>query len=295
MEHIEQAGIHSGDSACSLPTVSLSPAVLEQIRTWTIQLAKALNVVGLINIQFACQGEQVYILEANPRASRTVPFVAKAIGIPLAKMAARIMSGKTLEQLNYTQEVIPNHIAVKEAVLPFDKFSGTDPILGPEMRSTGEVMGIDSNFGTSYAKAEIAANQRLPLKGTVFVSMADRDKQAIVPVAKELINLGFQIVATVGTRKVLMEHGLEVELVLKLHEGRPHVIDWIKNDQIQLIMNIPSSEEARADSRMIRRTALMYKIPIVTTMAGAKATTAAIQSLQSQSLSVKALQDYVGV
>jgi len=293
MEHIEQAGIHSGDSACSLPSVSLSPTVLEQIRTWTIELAKALNVVGLMNIQFATQGEDVYILEANPRASRTVPFVSKAIGIPLAKNAARIMSGKTLNDLNYTQEVIPTHISVKEAVLPFEKFSGTDPILGPEMRSTGEVMGIDANFGTSYAKAEIAASQRLPLKGTVFVSMGDRDKQAIVPVVKDLIDLGFHIVATQGTRKVLMEHGLDVELVLKLHEGRPHVVDWIKNNQIQLIINNPTGEqEARVDGRNIRRTALLYKIPIVTTLAGANATAAAIRSLQSQTLTVKALQEY---
>jgi carbamoyl-phosphate synthase large subunit len=294
MEHIEQAGIHSGDSACSLPSVSLSPTVLEQIRTWTIQLAKALNVVGLMNIQFAAQGEQVFILEANPRASRTVPFVSKAIGVPLAKMAARIMSGKTLHELNYTQEVIPSHIAVKEAVLPFDKFSGTDPILGPEMRSTGEVMGIDSNFGTAYAKAELAASQRLPLKGTVFVSMGDRDKQDIVPVVKDLIDLGFHIIATQGTRKALMEHGLDVELVLKLHEGRPHVVDWIKNNQIQLIINNPTGEqEARVDGRTIRRTALLYKIPIVTTLAGAKATAAAIRSLQSDPLTVKALQEYI--
>ncbi len=293
MEHIEQAGIHSGDSACSLPSVSLSPAVLDQIRTWTIALAKALKVVGLMNIQFACQGETVFILEANPRASRTVPFVSKATGIPLAKMAARVMSGKTLAELNYTQEVIPRHISVKEAVLPFEKFSGTDPILGPEMRSTGEVMGIDADFGTAYAKAELAAGQRLPLKGTVLVSMGDRDKNSVVPIVKDLIGLGFHIVATEGTRRVLINHGLAVDLVFKLHEGRPNIVDWIKNSQIQLIMNIPTGEEARADGRTIRRTALTYKIPIVTTMAGAKATTAAIQSLQSQTLSVKALQEYL--
>lgn len=294
MEHIEQAGIHSGDSACSLPSVSLSPAVLDQIRTWTIGLAKALKVIGLMNIQFACQGETVFILEANPRASRTVPFVSKAIGVPLAKMAARVMSGRTLTDLNYTQEVIPSHISVKEAVLPFEKFSGTDPVLGPEMRSTGEVMGIDADFGTAYAKAELAAGQRLPLKGTVFVSMSDRDKNAVVPIVKDLIGLGFHIIATEGTRRVLIDHGLDVDLVFKLHEGRPNIVDWIKNGQIQLIMNIPTGEEARADGRTIRRTALTYKIPIVTTMAGAKATTAAIQSLQSQPLSVKALQEYLG-
>lgn len=293
MEHIEQAGIHSGDSACSLPSVSLNVAVLEQIRHWTIDLAKALKVVGLMNIQFAVQGNQVFILEANPRASRTVPFVSKAIGVPLAKMAARIMSGRTLKQLNYTEEVIPQHIAVKEAVLPFEKFAGTDPILGPEMRSTGEVMGIDDNFGTAYAKAELAASQRLPLKGTVFVSMSDRDKAMVVPIVQDFINLGFKIIATVGTRKTLMEHGLDVDLILKLHEGRPHVLDSIKNEQIHLIINTPSGEEARADGRLIRRTALMYKIPIVTTIAGAKATAAAIQTLQAQALTVKSLQEYL--
>lgn len=292
MEHIEQAGIHSGDSACSLPSVNLSPTVLDQIRTWTIQLAKALNVIGLMNIQFACQGEQVYILEANPRASRTVPFVAKAIGVPLAKMAARIMSGKTLADLNFTHEVIPSHIAVKEAVLPFEKFSGTDPVLGPEMRSTGEVMGIDTDFGTAYAKAELAASQKLPMQGTVFVSVSDRDKLPCVSVVKDFIELGFHIVATEGTRRVLLEHGLDVDLVFKLHEGRPHVVDVIKNEQIQLIFNIPTGEEARADGRTIRRTALMYKVPIVTTLAGAKATAAAIRALQAQTLSVKALQEY---
>ena len=294
MEHIEQAGIHSGDSACSLPYVSLSSATLDTIRTWTVQLAKALNVIGLMNIQFAVQGEQVYILEANPRASRTVPFVAKATGVPLAGLASRIMSGQTLESLGFTEEVIPTHIAVKEAVLPFEKFPGTDTILGPEMRSTGEVMGIDADFGQAFAKAAIAAGQRLPQSGTVFVSTNDRDKGQVVAVARELIELGFQIVATEGTRKALKEQGLEVELVLKLHEGRPHVIDSIKNEKIQLIINTPSGEEARADGRLIRRTALAYKIPIVTTIAGAVATTAAIRALQSKPLEVKAIQEYIG-
>ncbi len=294
MEHIEEAGIHSGDSACSIPTLYLSQEVLDRIRKWTIDLAKALKVVGLINIQFAVQGNQVYILEANPRASRTVPFVSKAIGVPLAKMAARIMSGKTLEELNYTEEVIPSHISVKEAVLPFDKFAGTDTILGPEMRSTGEVMGIDSTFGAAFAKAELGASQRLPLTGTVFVSMSDRSKAAIVPVVKEFIDLSFKIVATIGTRKILLEHGLDAELVLKLHEGRPHVVDWIKNGQIQLVINTPSGQEAQADGRLIRRTTLSYKIPIVTTVAGARATAAAIRSLQTAPLEVKALQDYIG-
>jgi carbamoyl-phosphate synthase large subunit len=293
MEHIEQAGIHSGDSACSIPTISLPATVLDTIRTWTTQLAKALKVVGLMNIQFAVQGDQVYILEANPRASRTVPFVSKAIGVPLAKMAVRVMSGKSLQSLGFYEEVIPGHISVKEAVLPFTKFPGTDIILGPEMRSTGEVMGIDSDFGKAFAKAESAASQILPLKGTVFVSMNDRDKEAAVPVVKDLMDLGLKVVATAGTRQVLQKHGLEVEVVLKLHEGRPHVLDWIKNGQIQLIVNTPIGATAQIDDRLIRRTALAYKIPIVTTIAGAKATAAAIRSLQSQPLDVKALQDYV--
>ncbi|MDJ0737349.1 MAG: carbamoyl-phosphate synthase large subunit [Nostocaceae cyanobacterium] len=297
MEHIEQAGIHSGDSACSLPSISLPPAVLNQIRTATVKLAQALNVIGLMNIQFAVVGTQtyapqVYILEANPRASRTVPFVSKATGVPLAKLASLIMSGKTLEELDFTQEVIPSHIAVKEAVLPFNKFPGTDTILGPEMRSTGEVMGIDSDFGRAFAKAEMGAGERLPLNGTLFVSMNDRNKEAAVDVVKEFLDLGFSVMATDGTRKVLQEHGLNVDLVLKLHEGRPHVLDAIKNRKIQLIINTPSGEEAQTDARLIRRTALIYKIPIITTIAGAKATVAAIRSIQTTTLDVRVIQDY---
>jgi len=297
MEHIEQAGIHSGDSACVLPSISLPPAVLNQIRSWTIKLAQRLSVVGLMNLQFAVVGggtysPQVYILEANPRASRTVPFVSKATGIPLAKIASLIMSGKTLEELNFTTEIIPSHIAVKEAVLPFNKFPGTDTILGPEMRSTGEVMGIDSDFGRAFAKASMGAGEHLPLKGTVFVSMSDRDKSGAIGVVKEFLSLGFGIVATQGTRHILREQGLEVELVLKLHEGRPHVLDGIKNQKIQLIINTPSGEEAQTDARLIRRTALAYKIPIITTLAGAKATVAAIRSLQNTALDVKAIQEY---
>jgi carbamoyl-phosphate synthase large subunit len=292
MEHIEQAGIHSGDSACTLPSLSLSKSALDRIRTWTIQLAKALKVIGLMNIQFAVQGEQVYIIEANPRASRTVPFVSKAIGHPLAKIAARLMSGKTLAELGLTEEKIPSHISVKEAVLPFEKFPGTDTILGPEMRSTGEAMGIDQDFGRAYAKAQLSANQKIPLSGTVFVTMSDRDKRAIIPVVKDLIEMGFKAIATNGTRAVLQEAGLDVDLVYKLHEGRPNVLDWVKNNQVHLILNTPSGEEAQADGRLIRRSALTYKIPIVTTIAGAKATAAAIRALQSDPLDVKAIQDY---
>ncbi|MGK7953370.1 MAG: carbamoyl-phosphate synthase large subunit [Xenococcaceae cyanobacterium] len=294
MEHIEQAGIHSGDSACSIPYNSLSPKAVDIIRTWTEKLAVTLQVVGLMNIQYAVQGEQVYILEANPRASRTVPYVSKATGVPLAKIASLVVSGQTLESLGVISETIPKHIAVKEAVLPFNKFPGSDTLLGPEMRSTGEVMGIDTDFGKAFAKAEIAAGVDLSLEGTVFISMNERDKQAAVPVVKEFIDLGFKIVATSGTRQVLQENGIEdVELVLKLHEGRPHVVDWIKNKQIQLIINTPTGEESQTDARQIRRMALDYKLPIITTIAGAKATVAAIRSLQSEPFAVKALQDYI--
>ena len=294
MEHIEQAGVHSGDSACSVPFTTLSSNAIETIRTWTTQLANSLKVVGLMNIQYAVQGEQVYILEANPRASRTVPYVSKATGRPLAKIASLVMSGKTLEELGITEEFVPRHIAVKEAVLPFQKFPGADTLLGPEMRSTGEVMGIDEDFGKAFAKAEIAAGVDLATEGTVFVSMSDRDKISTVHVVIDLVNLGFKVVATSGTQKVLEENGIEgVEVVLKLHEGRPHVIDWIKNKQIQFIINTPSGEDSHADGRRIRRTALDYKLPIITTIAGAKATVAAIRSLQTEPLEVKALQDYI--
>lgn len=298
MEHIEQAGIHSGDSACSLPAISLPGSVLNKIRNWTEKLAQELKVVGLMNIQYAVVGAhsynpQVYILEANPRASRTVPFVSKATGVPLAKLASLVMAGETLDSLGFTQEPTPDHIAVKEAVLPFKKFPGTDTILGPEMRSTGEVMGIDSDFGRAFAKGELGAGEELPLSGTVFVSMRDRDKAIVIPVVKDFIDLGFHVIATEGTRRVLKEHGLDVELVLKLHEGRPNVMDAIKNRQIQLIVNTPSGGEAQSDSRLIRRTALAYKIPITTTIAGAKATAAAIRSLQTTPLDVKAIQDYI--
>ncbi|MCB8779207.1 carbamoyl-phosphate synthase large subunit [Planktothrix agardhii 1029] len=292
MEHIEQAGIHSGDSACSIPYQTLSEAAVTTIRRQTIELAKALNVVGLMNIQFAVQGENVFILEANPRASRTVPFVSKAIGVPLAKIASRVMSGKSLIELGFTEEIIPTHVSVKEAVLPFAKFPGTDVLLGPEMRSTGEVMGIDTEFGKAFAKAELAAGQVLPLSGTVFISVNERDKQAIVPVVRDFLALGFKVTATIGTRKVLWENEVKVEMELKLHEGRPNILDAIKNQAVQLAIITPSGEESRSDGILIRRSALAYKIPIITTIAGAKATVAAIRSLKSTPLEVKAIQDY---
>ncbi|MDB9515533.1 carbamoyl-phosphate synthase large subunit [Roseofilum reptotaenium CS-1145] len=300
MEHIEQAGVHSGDSACAIPPFTLASSVLTTIRTSTVALAKALNVIGLMNIQFAVQrtsaplSDRVYILEANPRASRTVPFVSKAIGKPLAKLASLVMSGKTLAEVGLTEEIIPQHVSVKEAVLPFEKFPGADTLLGPEMRSTGEVMGIDSSFATAFAKAEVAAGVRLPLSGCVFVSLSDREKEAIVPAIKELMELGFSVMATAGTRRVLRSKGLEnVQPIYKLHEGRPNVLDEIKNHNIQLIINTPSGEEAQADGRLLRRSALTYKLPIITTIAGAKATAEAIRSLKSSPLEVKALQDHI--
>ena len=299
MEHIEEAGIHSGDSACSIPTFSLPPEVLDTIRKWTISLAKSLKVIGLMNIQYAVQlnnnnlkESKVFILEANPRASRTVPYVSKAINVPLVNYASRIMAGATLAELGLTEEVIPKHISIKEAVLPFAKFAGTDTILGPEMRSTGEVMGIDTEFGRAFAKAQLAAGTHLPLEGTVFISVNDRDKSGISTVAEAFIELGFKVVATEGTHKILRRNSIESKQVLKVHEGRPHIGDSMKNGQIQLIVNSPSGEEAKADGKMIRRTALAYKIPVITTLAGAKAAIAAIRSLQTGAISVTALQDY---
>jgi carbamoyl-phosphate synthase large subunit len=299
MEHIEEAGIHSGDSACSIPTFSLPPEVLATIRKWTISLAKSLNVIGLMNIQYAVQlnnnnlkESKVFILEANPRASRTVPYVSKAINVPLVNYASRIMAGATLAELGLTEEVIPKHISIKEAVLPFAKFAGTDTILGPEMRSTGEVMGIDTEFGRAFAKAQLGAGTHLPLEGTVFISVNDRDKSGISTVAEAFVELGFKVVATEGTHKILRRNSIESKQVLKVHEGRPNISDVMKNGQIQLIVNSPSGEEAKTDGKMIRRTAMAYKIPVITTLAGAKAAIAAIKALQTGGISVTALQDY---
>jgi carbamoyl-phosphate synthase large subunit len=299
MEHIEEAGIHSGDSACSIPTFSLPPEVLATIRKWTISLAKSLNVIGLMNIQYAVQlnnnnlkESKVFILEANPRASRTVPYVSKAINVPLVNYASRIMAGATLAELGLTEEVIPKHISIKEAVLPFAKFAGTDTILGPEMRSTGEVMGIDTEFGRAFAKAQLGAGTHLPLEGTVFISVNDRDKSGISTVAEAFVELGFKVVATEGTHKILRRNSIESKQVLKVHEGRPNISDIMKNGQIQLIVNSPSGEEAKTDGKMIRRTAMAYKIPVITTLAGAKAAIAAIKALQTGGISVTALQDY---
>lgn len=292
MEHIEPAGIHSGDSACCLPAVSLSKDCLTTIRNWSIQLAKRLEVRGLINLQFAVKDHQVFIIEANPRASRTVPFVAKATGLPLAKIASQIMAGRSLNELGVIKEPQPPLQAVKEAVLPFRRFPGADSLLGPEMRSTGEVMGTATSFGMAYAKAELGAGEVLPTAGTVFLSTHDRDKQALSAVAKDLAAQGFALVATSGTARHLRAQGLEVETVLKVHEGRPNVEDAIRSGQIQLIINTPIGRQATHDDRYLRRAALDYQVPTVTTLAGAKAAVAAVAALQGQNeLPINALQD----
>jgi len=296
MEHIEPAGIHSGDSACWLPSVSLSEAALTTIREWSRALALALGVRGLINLQFAVQndpeqGERVFIIEANPRASRTVPFVAKATGVPLAKVASQLMAGRTLAQLGLTAEPIPPLQTVKEAVLPFKRFPGSDTLLGPEMRSTGEVMGIASSAGMAYAKAELAANEALPTGGTVFLSTHDRDKAALVPVAQRLVGLSFALIATSGTAEALRAAGLAVESILKVHEGRPNIEDAIRSARIQLIINTPIGRQAVHDDQYLRRAALDYAVPTVTTLAGARAALEAITALQQQTLEVNALQD----
>ena len=291
MEHIEPAGVHSGDSACALPAVSLEEQALATIRQWSEALALALQVNGLINLQFAIKDGDVYIIEANPRASRTVPFVAKATGVPLAKIASRIMAGLSLEQIGLTHEPVPPLQAVKEAVLPFKRFPGADSILGPEMRSTGEVMGTASGFGLAYGKAELAAGEALPTSGTVFLSTHDRDKPALLPVARRLSELGFKLVATEGTARALREADLTVESILKVHEGRPNIEDAIRSGEIQLVINTPVGRQAAHDDRYLRRAAIDYAVPAVTTLAGARAAVEAIAALQGELLPVNALQD----
>lgn len=297
MEHIEQAGVHSGDSACLLPTKTVSSTCLETIRNWTTKLAKRLNVIGLMNCQYAITASgEVFLLEANPRASRTVPFVSKAIGHPLAKYAALVMSGKTLQDLQFTKEVIPKHVSVKEAVLPFEKFQGADVILGPEMRSTGEVMGIHYEYSIAYAKALIAAGQKPPLCGTLFLSLNDLTKSHLATIARAFLELDFKIVATSGTAHVLDSEGFPVERVLKMHEGRPHAGDMIANRQIQIMVITSSGDQLdQIDGRQLRRMALAYKIPIITTVAGALATAEAVKSLKSSKIEMSALQDYFNI
>ncbi|CAL6343831.1 unnamed protein product [Bathycoccus prasinos] len=294
MEHIEQAGVHSGDSACSLPTQTVPESALATIREWTPKLARRLGVVGLLNMQYAVMPDGTpYIIEANPRASRTVPFVSKAIGHPLAKYASLVMAGQSLEEIGFMQEPITKHISVKEAVLPFDKFLGCDTLLGPEMRSTGEVMGIDFDFERAYCKAQIAAGQKLPKSGKVFISVKNSDKEAMVPVAKNLVDMGFEILSTGGTATTLESAGIKVTKVKKIHEGRPNIGDILRDGDLKL-MFVTSSGDANdlTDGRELRRTAVGLKVPICTTVAGIKATAGSLKILQEGNLQMQALQDF---
>ncbi|MBN2057193.1 MAG: carbamoyl-phosphate synthase large subunit [Candidatus Saganbacteria bacterium] len=292
MEHIEEAGIHSGDSACVIPTFSLAKTMLEEIRKASYALAKDLKVKGLMNIQYAVKDGKLYVLEVNPRASRTVPYVSKATGIPWAKIATKAMMGKSLKEQGIDKEVIPEHFSVKEAVFPFNRFPGVDPVLGPEMKSTGEVMGIDHDLGVAYMKAQIAAGQKLPLSGKIFISVNDKDKRKIVDIAKRFDALGYQIVSTSGTAGVLRKNGLEIEEVAKLGEGRPDVLDLIKNGEVKLLINTPGDKKTKVDETKIRSGAIMHMIPIVTTLSGARATALGIEAVKKKGYSVRALQDY---
>ncbi|MDQ1328386.1 MAG: carbamoyl-phosphate synthase large subunit [Candidatus Poribacteria bacterium] len=293
MEHIEEAGIHSGDSVCVLPPYTLSDEQMEEIKQATYALARELNVIGLMNIQYAIKSDVLYILEVNPRASRTVPFVSKAIGVPLAKIAAKVMAGKTLDELGFTQEIQPDHFSVKSPVFPFARFRGVDPILGPEMRSTGEVMGIDADLGMAYAKAQIGTGLDLPTKGTVFISVKNKDKRAIIFIAKQLFDMGFRILATHGTAKVLARQGIEVEPVHSIRTGRPNIFDYMKNNEVDLIINTPTGRESKSDEDLIRKTAIMQNTPCITTVSGAAAAVNGINALRERKgLSVQSLQEY---
>ena len=291
MEHIEEAGIHSGDSACSLPPHSLSPAIIGRIRDQTEALARALEVRGLMNVQFAVKNEDIFVLEVNPRASRTVPFVAKSIGLPIAKVAARVMAGEPLSKFAL-QSPVMNHVAVKEAVFPFARFAGVDIILGPEMLSTGEVMGLDVDFARAFAKSQLACGTELPQSGVVFISVRDADKGHLVALAARLIELGFSVLATRGTARTLQNEGHEVAIVNKVLEGRPHIVDAMKNGEVDLVFNTSEGAQSIADSFALRRTALLNRIPYYTTVAGARAAVQAIGVLRSGGLEVAALQSY---
>ncbi len=294
MEHIEEAGIHSGDSACSLPPYSLPSDISDKIKLQAEALAKELNVIGLMNIQFAVKDNEIYILEVNPRASRTVPFVSKSIGFPLAKMAAKVIVGKTLEELGLPANIELSHFTVKEAVFPFDRFIGVDTILGPEMKSTGEVMGIDKDFGRAYAKSQAAARNAMPLSGKVFFSVKDKDKAPLPPMAKTLASLGFSLIATKGTAAYLKKHGIEVEVVNKVTEGRPHCVDLIKNKEIAMIINTVTGAKAKKDSFSLREAALQNQVAYTTTIAGARAAINAIEITIKEKSNIKSLQEYHG-
>jgi carbamoyl-phosphate synthase large subunit len=313
MQHIEEAGIHSGDSACVIPPHSLPSKVIDEIKRQTRAMAMELKVKGLMNVQFAIQMSErggrpaqesvvqtpsgrtsysIYVLEVNPRASRTVPFVAKATNVPLARLASLIMVGKTLDELGIQDEVVPKHFSVKESVFPFNKFPGVDIILGPEMRSTGEVMGIADTFPMAFAKSQLAANSALPPAGTIFISVADRDKTELMPIARELAGMGYRLISTRGTAKALRGAGIDVEEIPKLQEGRPNLIDHMKNGQVALVINTPSGKGARTDEGKIRAAAVMHRVTCITTLAAAQAAVEACRALRQGELTVRPLQEW---
>src|ERR1017187_285474 len=292
LEHIEYAGVHSGDAAMVLPPHTLTKKVIATIREYTHAMARELQVIGLMNVQYAVKGDTVYVLEVNPRASRTVPFVSKAIGFPLAKLAAKVMAGKTLKELNFTEEIWPKYWAVKESVFPFNRFHGQDILLSPEMRSTGEVMGLDADLGVAYAKSQMAANSPLPTGGKIFISVSDAHKKKIAEVARQFTELGFELVATGGTADVLEKAGLKVERIFKLTEGRPNAIDLLKNKELQLVINTPSGATPRADEIKIRTTAVYTGTPIMTTISSAQAAARGIAALKKSGYDVKTVQEY---
>ena len=292
MQHIEDAGIHSGDSACVLPPYLVGERDMQTMREQTVALAKALHVVGLINVQYAIKNGVVYILEVNPRASRTIPFVSKAIGVPLASLAARVMLGETLDEIGFVEEVMPPYVSVKEAVFPFNKFPGTDPVLGPEMRSTGEVMGISDSFGSAFAKAQLAASNGLPLQGAVLITVVDSDKPTVTPIARRFHEMGFEVLATAGTAAYLRGRGIPAQRVFKVHEGRPNCLDMIVNRDVQLLINTPMGKHAQLDDYLLRQAAIVHRVSYTTTMSAANAASDAILSLRSRRSSVKSLQEW---
>lgn len=292
LEHIEHAGVHSGDSAMVLPPHTLPRTMIDKIRKATLAMAKELNVIGLMNVQYAVKDNELYVIEVNPRASRTIPFISKAIGVPLAKLAAKVMVGKTLKQQGFTKEILPVHIAVKESVFPFNRFPGEDIILGPEMKSTGEVMGIDEDFGKAFLKSQLAANQLLPTKGNVFLSVKNKDKEEIIPIAKKLKKLGYTLLATSGTANCLREKGIDSVLIAKLKESHPNLLDCIRDNTVQLIINTPSGKRSQKDEVSIRSTATMHNIPCITTIAGAEASINGLEALIKERIEVKPIQKY---
>jgi carbamoyl-phosphate synthase large subunit len=292
LEHIEFAGVHSGDAAMVLPPHTLSKGVVEVIRDYTHAMARELKVVGLMNVQYAVKGDMVYVLEVTPRASRTVPFVSKAIGVPLAKLAAKVMAGKSLKELGFTQEIWPKYWAVKESVFPFNRFHGQDILLSPEMRSTGEVMGLDADLGIAYAKSQMATGSPLPLSGKVFISVSDAQKNEVAEVARQFAELGFELIATAGTAGVLERAGLKVGRVSKVREGRPNTIDLLMNREIKLVINTPAGQTPRADEVKIRTMAVYTGTPIMTTISGARAAVLGISALHKSGYAVRTLQEY---